>query len=147
MNPDSRTLAYSFGNQYGPNGIHGRFELEIATQGGKTVVTLAHKQLDQQRSWTAVLSADTEQAIWSALQKSDFPNTARPEALVPDETICSISVTNSAVAPDTVRTSLPLDRLKELPGYAELVPLLDTIISQITDESTEKTSVSAIEQY
>jgi hypothetical protein len=141
MNPDKRLLSYSYGNAYGPNGIFGRSQLKITTSDGQTTVALEHQQGDREQSWTAILLPKTEQAIWDALQKSDFPNTKRPEAFVPDSTVGVITVENIALYPEPISISLPLDMLKKLPDYAELLSTLHSIIFQISGGSTGENSL------
>jgi hypothetical protein len=144
MGSDTRTLTYGYGNEYGPNGIFGRSELQIATKDNKTTVTLEHRQLDQKHVWTAVLAADTEQAIWKALQKSDFPDTAQPQSIIADAITCDIRVMNLELFPKEVGILLPQTMLEALPGYAELLPVLNSIIFQVSNGSAGKNSLTQI---
>jgi hypothetical protein len=141
MNPDARTLICSYGNEYGPNAISGRRKLQIDSQQNKSTVILEHRQADQQHIWTAVLAADTEQAIWDALKKSDFPDTPRPPSVVADSTICDIDVENQSLFAEPVSVSLPLSMLEALPGYEELLPILQSIIFQVSGGHTGKNTL------
>jgi len=115
----TRTLRYSVGNEHSPTNPWGRSELLVDDDGA---VRLDHhfSRVRREAAWTGVLTPAALSAVWSAVDRSDFP--AVPDRpFVPDAALARVTIGHTSAL-----TS------RDASGYAELFDVLDGIIRQLS---------------
>ena len=122
-----RTLRYSAGNEHSPADPWGRSELVIQP-GGRARLDQHFSRGRGTRVWTGQVDAATLDALWAALDRSGFP-AAPPLKLVPDATVCQLTVEAGGV---TQQVIIDYGLAASLPGYGEAFGLLAAVIGELS---------------
>jgi hypothetical protein len=129
MDDGRERLTYSVGNEHNPADPFGRSELTIEPAGG---VRLDHYRLGEHRAWTGRVALAALERLWSALDRAGFPNVADRSPLPADATLCTLAAGDGLmrrVARLAWREALGM------PGYREVITLLDDIVRELDGEA------------
>jgi len=125
-------LEYNAGLDNAPGDPFGRTELAIEADGSATLV---HKRMGQTKRWTAKVDAATLAAAWAALVKGGWPTV--PQHPIPGGSAMRTLIAHTAEG--TQRGDVAWNGAKNLDGYNEAFPILDSIVRQISQDTVKAT--------
>ena len=123
-------LEYNAGLENAPGDPFGRTELCIDADG---TARLVHKHIGLARTWTAKVDTATLAVLWSALEKGGWPTI--PPHPIPGGSAMRTLVAHVEGAQQ--RGDVAWNSAKNLAGYNEAFPILDSIVRQISEDTVK----------
>ena len=123
-------LEYNAGLANAPGDPFGRTELMVAADGRARLV---HRHVGQARAWTGQVDVATLHAVWAALERGGFPQ-------IPDHPMPGGAALRTVLAHTGAQPSgghVAWNAARDLPGYADAFPMLDSIVRQLSENTVE----------
>jgi hypothetical protein len=130
MSAFPRRLDYNAGLENAPGDPFGRTELSLEPDGS---ARLTHKHVGEVRTWTAKVDVTTLQTLWDALERGGFPTI--PPHRIPGGSAMRTLVAHVGDAQQTGHVAW--NSAKDLAGYSDAFPILDSIVRQISEDTVQ----------
>jgi hypothetical protein len=137
MQTTAARLTYSIGNEHNPVNPFGRSELVVEPTSS---ARLDHYDRGGHRAWTGRAEPATLARLWSALERAGFPS-APAQSAPPDATLCTLV---AEVGGRRQAVLVGWDAARDLPGYAEAIMILDSMVWQLSEHTVGPTPATPL---